>query len=128
MLDLDETLLHFAEINEEESQLSIRPGADSFLTLMCQYFEVVIFTAGTTEYADWALQFLESSSTAISHRLYRQHTINFEGRYLKDLSRLGRSLQKTIIVDNLEGNFSLQPANGIAIKTWYDDPRDTALF
>lgn len=71
VLDLDETLLHFEEINDEEHQLSIRPGADSFLTLMSLHFEVVIFTAGTEDYADWALSFLDSASASISHRLYR---------------------------------------------------------
>ena len=128
VLDLDETLLHFEELTVDESQLSIRPGADSFLTLMAQYFEVVIFTAGTADYADWALGFLESSAKAISHRLYRRHTIPMKGNYLKDLSRLGRSLRKTIIVDNLAENFSLHPENGIAIKTWQSDAKDTALF
>ena len=128
MLDLDETLLHFEEINEEESQLSIRPGADSFLQLMAKTFELVIFTAGTQDYADWALSFIESSQTTISHRLYRQHTIPLRGYYLKDLSRLGRSIKKTLIVDNLEENFSLQPENGLAIKTWLSDGKDTALF
>lgn len=48
--------------------------------------------------------------------------------YLKDLTRLGRSLNTTIIVDNLKENFSLQPRNGIEIKTWMSDGRDTALF
>ena len=71
VLDLDETLLHFEELDEHEHQLSIRPGADSFLTLMSLHFEVVIFTAGTEDYADWALSYLESAQPAISHRLYR---------------------------------------------------------
>ena len=77
VLDLDETLLHFEEVsilflkainlicfklqlNDNEGQLSIRPGADSFLKLMNEYFQIVIFTAGTEEYADWALSFLEN--------------------------------------------------------------------
>jgi len=47
VLDLDETLLHFEEINDNEGTLSIRPGADSFLKKMSKYFEIVIFTAGT---------------------------------------------------------------------------------
>ena len=51
--------------------MSIRPGADSFLSLMAKHFEVVIFTAGTEDYADWALGFMESASKTISHRLYR---------------------------------------------------------
>ena len=84
VLDLDETLLHFEEVstnfsiiifiliklNENEGQLSIRPGADSFLKLMSNHFEIVIFTAGTEEYADWALSFLENVG-CIKYRLYR---------------------------------------------------------
>jgi len=44
------------------------------------------------------------------------------------LSRIGRPLNKTIIVDNVAENFSLQPDNGIFIKSWFDDMSDTALF
>jgi CTD small phosphatase-like protein 2 len=71
---------------------------------MSQYFEIVIFTAGTEEYADWALTFLESVGF-ISHRLYRQHAMAHNGYYVKDLSRVGRDLSKTIIVDNIAENF-----------------------
>jgi|TARA_B110000305_G_C19457769_1_gene652115 CTD small phosphatase-like protein 2 len=70
VLDLDETLLHFEEINDNEGQLSIRPGADQFLKVMSEYYELIIFTAGTEEYADWALGFFENVD-CISHRLYR---------------------------------------------------------
>jgi len=48
--------------------------------------------------------------------------------FVKDLSRIGRPLNKTIIVDNVAENFSLQPDNGIFIKSWFDDMSDTALF
>jgi hypothetical protein len=84
---------------------------------MSQHFELVIFTAGTEDYANWALDYLENVS-CISHRLYRQHALPFNGYYVKDLSRIGRDLSKTIIVDNIAENFSLQPMNGIFIKTW----------
>ena len=46
---------------------------------------------------------------------------------MKDLSRIGRDLAKTIIVDNVAENFMLQPDNGIFIKSWFDDQNDTAL-
>ena len=94
---------------------------------MANHFELVIFTAGTEEYADWALEFMENVSS-ITHRLYRQHALPFKGYYVKDLSRIGRELSKTIIVDNIAENFALQPANGILIKTWISDPKDTSLF
>lgn len=43
------------------------------------------------------------------------------------MSKLGRDLTKIIIVDNIAENFKLQPENGIVIKTWRDDMKDTAL-
>jgi CTD small phosphatase-like protein 2 len=46
---------------------------------------------------------------------------------VKDLSRIGRDLSRTIIVDNVAENFQLQPDNGIFIKSWFDDMSDTAL-
>jgi CTD small phosphatase-like protein 2 len=73
---------------------------------MEEYFELVIFTAGTEEYADWALNFLDNV-VCIKHRLYRQHALPFNGYYVKDLSRLGRDLTKTIIVDNIAENFQM---------------------
>lgn len=114
-------------MNDNEGQLSIRPGADSFIKLMNQFYEIVIFTAGTEEYADWALTFLENVHL-ISHRLYRQHALPFNGYYVKDLSRIGRDLSKTIIVDNIAENFQLQKHNGILIHTWISDPKDHCLF
>ena len=65
----------------------------------------------------------------VSHRLYRNHALPCRGEfYIKDLSLLGRDLNKTIIVDNISENFLLQPENGIAIKSWYDDAQDDALM
>ena len=46
---------------------------------------------------------------------------------MKDLSRIGRDLSKTIIVDNVAENFQLQPDNGIFVKSWFDDMNDTVL-
>ena len=50
--------------------------------------------------------------------------IDEEGRILKDLSKLGRDLKKTIIIDNLSDNFRLTPENGICIPDFIDDFED----
>ena len=63
----------------------------------------------------------------IQHRLYRQHTDYDDGVYVKDLSRLGRDLKRTIIIDNIRENFERQDGNGIEIKTWLSDPLDREL-
>ncbi len=98
---------------------------------MSKLYEVVIFTAGMQEYADWVLNQLDKDGTLIKHRLYRQHTINTAKNagplIIKDLSKLGRPLERTIIVDNLAENFILQKDNGIFIQTWLEDPDDTQL-
>jgi len=47
---------------------------------------------------------------------------------VKDISKLGRDLSKTIIIDNVWENFQLQPENGIFIKTWLEDKSDTSLI
>lgn len=126
VLDLDETLVHYME-SEADSKLLVRPGAHQFLKEMSEIYEVVIFTAAMQDYADWALDQLDVGNW-ISHRLYRQHTSIDKGVFIKDLSRIGRDLNKTIIVDNVAENFQKQPENGILIKSWYDDPHDDALF
>lgn len=93
---------------------------------MNKYYELVVFTAGLKDYADWILNDLDKQQF-ISHRLYRDHTKNKNGVYLKDISKLGRSLKKTIIVDNIDDNFALQEENGIPIKSWYSDTQDREL-
>jgi len=104
VLDLDETLLHYFEKNDYEGELRIRPGADNFLKLLSDHYEIVIFTAAMQDYADWALEHFEHKE-CISYRLYRQHALPFGGVYVKDLSRIGRDISKTIIVDNIAENF-----------------------
>jgi CTD small phosphatase-like protein 2 len=94
---------------------------------MSQHFEIVIFTAAVQDYADWVLDQLDTEGY-ISYRLYRQHALPTGGNFfIKDLSRLGRDISRTLIVDNVAENFQLQPDNGVFIRTWIDDPTDNAL-
>ncbi|CAI2385968.1 unnamed protein product [Moneuplotes crassus] len=125
VLDLDETLAHYFEVGQEGRFLT-RPGCQNFLKTMSKYFEIVIFTAAIQDYADWAIDQFDSEGY-IKYRLYRQHALRCGSVYIKDLSRLGRDLRKTIIVDNVPENFQLQQDNGIFITSWFDDVTDTAL-
>ena len=47
---------------------------------------------------------------------------------MKDLTLLGRDLNRTIIIDNIKDNFERQPQNGIEILTWLNDPADRELI
>ena len=71
------------------------------------YYEIVVFTAATKNYADWVLDQIDLFGN-ISHWLYWNHTdtIDEEEEWrIKDLSKIGWSLKKTIIVDNIAENF-----------------------
>ena len=89
-------------------------------------YELVIFTAGLQDYADWVLDQLDKEGL-ISYRLYRQHASPKGVFFVKDLARIGRDLARTIIIDNTAENFQRQVNNGIYIKSFYDDPQDTEL-
>ena len=126
VLDLDETLVHFFYTPSGGTFL-IRPYCMKFLEEMAEKFEIVIFTAALKNYADSILDLLDPYKKIIKYRLYRQHVTLSGITFCKDLSKIGRDLGKTIIVDNLEDNFKLQPNNGIHIWTWLDDMKDTQL-
>ena len=131
VLDLDETLIAF-KINpnqENKGVLKFRPGLDYFLLKMKNFYEIVVFTSATQEYADPIENCIEQNEKYFDARLYRQHTIIYENDFVKDISRIGRPLSSIIIVDNMPQNFRLQKENGIFIKPfWGDDVFDTALF
>merc|ERR1712050_397786 len=90
-------------------------------------YEIVIFTTATQDYSDEILDQIDPNRL-IHHRLYRQHTLPWGPTFIKDLSRLGRPLSQTLIIDNLAENFILQPDHRIAILDWIDDPSDKALY
>lgn len=124
VLDLDETLIHF---DPQTRQFRSRPFCLSFLRQLAPYYEIVVFTAATKNYADQIIDALDPDKTLIDFRLYRQHTKPQDGVYYKDLKPLGRDLKKTIIVDNIADNFANQKENGIEIKGWYFEKDDTEL-
>ena len=122
VLDLDETLIHFSINAQNEGHLFFRPYLFHFLDAVSEYYELIIFTAGLKEYAKIVLDLIENriGKKIFDYRLYREHTEpNDEGVYIKDLSKIGRNLQKTIIVDNTKENYELQNDNGIEIKSYF---------
>ena len=130
VLDLDETLIHFKANpnNEESGTIRIRPYLYQFLDKIKKYYELVVFTAATQEYADPIINAIEQNKKYFDYRLYRIHTIIIDNDFVKDLSKLGRDLGRIIIVDNMEQNYKLQKNNGITIRPfWGKDNEDSAL-
>jgi Dullard-like phosphatase family protein len=127
VLDLDETLVHYMEDEEEyNAYVKVRLGAENFINELSKFCEIVIFTASTEDYANTVINGLDCKNN-ISYKLYRQHTNFVNGFNIKDLSKLGRDISKIIIIDNIEENFSLQPDNGLNICDFEGDENDNEL-
>ena len=125
VLDLDETLVHFFE-DHSEAYVKVRMGAENFISVLSQYCEIVIFTASTKYYADIVIDGLDCKDL-IDYKLYREHTYDYNGINVKDLSKLGRDIKKIIIIDNIEENYVFQPDNGLNILDFEGDENDNEL-
>ena len=125
VLDLDETLVHFFE-DENEAYVKVRLGTENFIRQLSKYCEIAIFTASTKYYADIVINGLDCKDL-IDFRLYRHHTTPINGINVKDLSRLGRDLSKIIIIDNIEENYQFQKNNGLNICDFEGDENDNEL-
>ncbi|KAJ4703717.1 CTD small phosphatase-like protein [Melia azedarach] len=141
-LDLDETLIHSKpdpppkrfdfivrpRIDGEMLNFYVlkRPGVDAFLEAISEKYEVVVFTAGLKEYASLVLDRLDKKRL-ISHRLYRDSCKQIDGKFVKDLSEMGRDLNKVVIVDDNPNAYVFQPKNAIPVKPFTGDASDTEL-
>mmetsp|Transcript_21192 Transcript_21192/g.36392 ORF Transcript_21192/g.36392 Transcript_21192/m.36392 type:complete len:306 (-) Transcript_21192:367-1284(-) len=95
---------------------------------MHELYELVVFTAGTREYAEPIIKKIDEEDKFFSMKLFRDCTTFINGNHVKDLSKLGKDLSRVIIIDNLQHSFALHPKNGIVIKPFINDVRDRALL
>jgi CTD small phosphatase-like protein 2 len=77
-----------------------RPHLEMFLHHVAQMFEVVVFTASESVYAEPLLDKLDPDRKLISRRFYRESCTFSNGTYTKDLTIFGVDLAKVVIVDN----------------------------
>lgn len=131
VLDLDETLIRYKEDTNDSTKGTViyRPGLITFLANVCPYYELVLFTMSLKQYADTIVDNIEKDRVFFNKRLYREHSTFLGNTRVKDLMILGRDLQSTIIIDDIERNFILQKENGILIKPYYgNDDNDLTLI
>ena len=113
---------------------NIRPYAIECLEEANKYFdEVIVFTAGTRNYANSILDFLDPRKNLVHHRLYRDSCLEVEQDghtfFVKDLRILeDRNLEDIVIVDNSVISFAYQIDNGIPIQSFKEDAEDAEFL
>ena len=117
------------EIENEvhDIHVMVRPGVKEFLENMDKYYEIVIFTASVSKYADPLLDIIDKQGYC-PFRLFREHCSLINTTFVKDLQRLGRDLKDIVIVDNSPLSYALHPENGLPILTWFEDKNDMELY
>ena len=129
VLDLDETLVNFKIKTGREGYVRLRPFLFGFLEEVSQFYELIIFTSATEAYANSVIEAIEQDKKYFDYIFYRQHTIIIGNEFVKDLTRIGRPLNSTLIIDNMPQNFRFQKENGICIKPfWGQDSNDKTLY
>ena len=122
VLDLDETLIYVRHSkNNKKRTLIIRPYLYEFLNRMKKIYELILFSFGTPEYVDPIINIIEKKEKYFEYKLYRQHASIAGNDFVKDLKKLGRDMNKILIVDNLPQTFKLNKENGICINAFYGD-------
>lgn len=93
---------------------------------MHKHYELVIFTASLSKYADPLVDILDPQRMC-SYKLFREHCTFYNNAFVKDLTRLGRLMKDVIILDNSPIAYLFQPENAMPIVSWYDNMEDREL-
>ena len=145
ILDLDGTLIYDQNIEvnyeeeEEEDDEDNKHQKNSDIILRARLFEfldkllelkceLIIFTSSVKQRADELVNIIEKNKRYFNGRLCREHCTLMGAAYVKDISKLGRNLSKTIIIDNDLVCFYLQQENGILIKSFEGKEDDNKLL
>ena len=72
---------------------------DTFLKKVTEMFEIVIFTASLSSYANQLLGILDPENTLTLEYFFRDSCVSADGNHIKDLTFIEADLAKAAIVD-----------------------------
>jgi len=135
-LDLDLTLVYneFMDTKAEAKQSStshikLRPYVLNFLYEVSQFYEIVIFTASSEDYANDVVKKLDPEKEIIKKVISRKNCIEMkEGIMVKDLRIFAdRRISNILLVDDSIYSFAFQIGNGIPVSQYKGNEEDDEL-
>ena len=96
---------------------------------MSKIFEVYVFTASQGVYANAVIDKLDPENKYISQRIFREHCINHNNMFIKELKIFKNlNLKDVILVDNSCLSFCKNLENGVPIIPFYENKADRELI
>ena len=126
VFDLDETLVY-----AREKTLVLRPHTSELLKGLEEVCEIAVWTAGVRPYAKHIVSELEKNvwgkdaAGVIKHLISRNKNWFDANDYTKDLTKLGRDMEKVLIIENTPDCVRMNCKNAIIVED-YEGERDTA--
>lgn len=102
-----------------------RPYADRFFKELSSFYEIVIWSDDNFPVAQ---EVISKWGIPAIGCLHRDQCSKKKKSYVKDLKRLGRNLDRVVIIDHDAKAFMLQPENGILIKEFHGDLNDKEML
>lgn len=124
VMDLDKVILLLEHDSRQGWHVIKRPFADQFFKEISHYYEVVLFS---DDVFPVALDIASKWNLPVTGVLHRDFCKKKRSHYVKDLSKLGRRLDRVLMIDHDPAAFSMQPGNGILIKPFTGDTSDMEL-
>lgn len=93
-------------------------------------FEIVIFTASHSSYANNVIDHLDPKGDIIKKRIFRENCfVTPEGIFIKDLSIfVDRKPENLILIDNALYSYGFHIENGVPIIPFYENKQDKELL
>lgn len=126
VLDLDDLLVHSDWTRERGWKVLKRPGLEAFLREILPYFEVVVYSDQLFTYVDPIMDQMDPNR--MMFRLHRADTLYVDGKHVRDLSRLGREMDKVLMVSAKPDAWAKHPENTLKLSPWKGDAGDTMLL
>ena len=90
-------------------------------------FDIYFFTASDKEYADLIIHEV-APFVPRDHCFYGDSITHVSGVNDKDLTKIGKPLNKVLLIDNSQSSGLYQPENVILINSWFGDSEDNCLL
>eukprot|EP00392_Amoebophrya_sp_AT5.2_P011886 g11976.t1 len=123
VVDLDKVVCKLEYDRKTGWQVRKRPGADRFFNELQHYYEIVVFSDDVFPVAGDVMQKWGIPVGGVLHREFCQR---YYKHFRKDISKLGRNLERVIHIDHDRIAVEKHPENAIVVPEYNPAPRDRA--